>query len=105
MVNKSQSVLLSDVKVKGNLTEKEGITIDSEIDGDINADSVEINELANIKGNIKSTSAIISGKVRGNINSEKVHISSTGNVDGAITQKTLSIAEGATLKIRTETKK
>ena len=105
MGKKSQSVLLSDMKIKGNLTEKEGITVDSEIDGDITAENVEINELAHIKGNIKSTSAVISGKIRGNINSEKVHISSTGDVDGTINQKTLSIAEGATLKIRTETKK
>ena len=52
MGKKSQSVLLSDMKIKGNLTEKEGITVDSEIDGDINAENVEINELAHIKGNI-----------------------------------------------------
>ena len=105
MTNKSKSILLSDVKIKGNLTEKENISIDCEIEGNVYADNVEVNERANIKGNIKSTSAIVSGKVRGDINADKVHVSSSADVDGTISQKTLSIAEGATLKIKTETKK
>tara|TARA_B100001765_G_C19240930_1_gene222461 strand:+ start:18 stop:335 length:318 start_codon:yes stop_codon:yes gene_type:complete len=105
MANKNKSILLSDVKIKGNLTEKENIEIDSEIEGNINAENVEISERANIKGNIKSISAIVSGKVKGDINADKVHVSSSADVEGTISQKTLSIAEGATLKIKTETKK
>ena len=104
MATKSKSILLSNIKIKGNLTEKESILVDGEIDGNVKAEDVEIHENANIKGNIKSTNAVISGKIKGNVDAEKIHISSSADVDGIINQKTLSIAEGATLKIKTETK-
>jgi chromosome segregation ATPase len=35
--NKTKSVLVSDVKINGNITEKEGIIIDGEINGNVNA--------------------------------------------------------------------
>ena len=41
MVNKTKSVLVSDIKIKGNITEKESIIIDGEVNGNINADLVE----------------------------------------------------------------
>ena len=104
MLSRSKSTLLSDTKIKGNLTEKESIIIDSEIEGNISAEDVELHERADVKGNIKSTTSVISGKIKGNIESDKVHLTNTANVEGSINQKILSIAEGATLKIKTETK-
>ena len=104
MATKSKSVLLSNIKIKGNLTEKESIIVDGEIDGNISAEDVEIHENSDIKGNIKSNTVVISGKIKGNVDADKVHISSSADVEGVINQKTLSIAEGATLKIKTETK-
>jgi cytoskeletal protein CcmA (bactofilin family) len=47
----------------------------------------------------------LEGTVSGNIKSSKVHISGTGDIEGTIKQKTLSIDEGAKLKIKTETSK
>ena len=37
MANKTKSVLVSDVKINGNITEKESIIIDGEINGNVNA--------------------------------------------------------------------
>ena len=37
MANKTKSVLTSDVKIKGNITEKGSIIIDGEVEGNINA--------------------------------------------------------------------
>ena len=54
MVNKTKSVLVSDVKIKGNITEKESIIIDGEVNGNINAKLVETFENSNVKGNITS---------------------------------------------------
>ena len=105
MVNKTKSVLVSDVKIKGNITEKENIIIDGEVNGNINADFVETFENSNIKGNITSKNVFIGGKLKGNINSDRVHIRKTADVDGEIKQKILSIEEGSVLKIRTEIKK
>ena len=105
MVNKTKSVLVSDVKIKGNITEKENIIIDGEVNGNINAEFVETFENSNIKGNITSKNVFIGGKIKGDINSDKVHIRKTADVDGTIKQKTLSIEEGSILKIKTEIKK
>ena len=105
MVSKTKSVLVSDIKIKGNITEKESIIIDGEVNGNINADLVETFENSNIKGSITSQDAFIGGKLKGDINSDRVHIRKTADVEGSIKHKTLSIKEGSVLKIITETKK
>ena len=58
-----------------------------------------------INGNIYSSVSELEGTVNGDIKSPKVHISGTGDIEGTIKQKTLSIDEGAKLKIKTETSK
>jgi len=105
MDNKTKSSLRSDVKLKGNITEKEDIVIDAEVNGNINGEQVETYEYSNIKGNITSKNVLIGGKLKGDINADKVHIKKTADVEGLIKQKTLSIEEGSVLKIRTEIKK
>ena len=105
MVNKTKSALMSDIKIKGNITEKESIIIDGEVNGNINADLVETFENSNIKGNITSKDVFIGGKLKGDINSDRVHIRKTADVEGTIKHKTLSIEEGSLLTIKTEIKK
>ena len=105
MVDKNKSVLVSNVKVKGNITEKESVVIDAEVNGNINGELVETYENSNIRGNITSKNVLIGGKLKGDINSDKVHIKKTADVEGIIKQKTLSIEEGSDLKIKTEIKK
>ena len=99
------SILLSDVSIEGDLVEKDKIIIDAKISGDIKAEDVITHQNSNIKGNIKSKIASIGGKLKGNINSEKININKTADIDGVLNQKTLSIEEGAILKIKTETYK
>ena len=105
MVNKTKSILVSDVKIKGNITEKESIIIDGEINGNIDAELVETFENSNIKGNITSKNVFIGGKLKGDIDADHVHIQKTADVHGEIKQKTLSVEEGSVLKINTEIKK
>jgi len=105
MTDKDKSVIISDTKIKGNITEKKDIIIDGEINGNINAELVETYKNSNIKGNITSKNSLIGGKLKGDISSEKVHISKTAEVEGTIKQKTLSVEEGSVLKIKTEIKK
>ena len=105
MNEKNISVLVSDLKVKGNITEKKEIVIDAEINGNINAELIETYEHSNITGNVTSKNLLVGGKLKGNINADKVHINKNGDVEGEIKQKTLSIEEGAVLKIKTEVKK
>ena len=105
MVNKTQSVLFSDIKIKGNISEKESIIIYGKVTGNINAELVETFENSNIKGNITSKNTFIGGKFKGDINSDRVYIRKVADVEGSIKHKTLSIKEGSVLKIITETKK
>ena len=105
MANKTKSVLVSDVKIKGNITEKGSIVIDGEVNGNIDAELVETFKNSHITGNIKSKKAFIAGKLKGDINSDSVHIRKTADVDGTIKHKTLSIEEGSLLTIKTEIKK
>ena len=44
-------------------------------------------------------------KLEKNINSEKIKIKGTADIEGVLNQKTLTIEEGAVLKIKTETHK
>jgi len=105
MAEDKSSVLLSDVSIEGDLIEKDKIILDAKVSGDIKADEIETHLNSNIKGNISSKKANLGGKIKGNVNSEKINIKKTAEVEGVLNQKTLSIEEGASLKIKTETYK
>ena len=104
MVNKTQSVLFSNIKIKGNITTKESVIIYGKVTGNINAELVETFENSNIKGNIISKNTFIGGKFKGDINSDRVYIRKAADVEGSIKHKTLSIKEGSVLKIKAEKK-
>ena len=103
MAKDKTSILLSDVSIEGDLVEKDKIIIDAKINGDIKANEIETHTNSNIKGNIKSKNTALGGKLKGNINSDKINIKKTADVEGVLSQKTLSIEDGAILKIKTET--
>ena len=105
MVQEKTSILLSDVSIEGDLVEKDKIIIDAKVVGDIKAEEIITHSKSNISGNIKSKFASLGGKLKGNVNSDQVVIKKTANIEGVLNQKTLSIQEGAQLKIKTETYK
>ena len=105
MADEKTSILLSDVSIEGDLVEKDKIILDAKISGDIKAEDIETHPNSNIMGNIDSKVASLGGKIKGNINSDRINIKKTAEVDGVLNQKTLSIEEGATLKIKTQTYK
>ena len=104
MAEEKNSILLSDVSIEGNIVEKDKVVIDAKISGDIKADSIETHSNSNINGNISSKEASLGGKLKGNVNSDKIKIKRTGDIEGVLNQNTLSIEEGANLKIKAETK-
>ena len=105
MAENKISIILSDVSIEGDVVEKDRIILDAKISGDIKAEEIETHSNSNIKGNVKAKSATIGGKLKGNVSSDKINIKKTADIDGVLNQKTLSIEEGATLKIKTETYK
>ena len=105
MSKEKTSTLLSDVSIEGEVVEKDKIIIDAKISGDVKANEVITHSKSNILGNIKSKFASLGGKLKGNINSDQISIKKTADIEGVLNQKTLSIQEGAKLKIKTETYK
>ena len=105
MAEDKTSILLSDISVEGDLVEKDRIILDAKISGDIKAQVIETHSNSNIKGNIKSKSVSLGGKLVGNVNADQINIRKTADIDGVLNQKVLSIEEGATLKIKTQTYK
>ena len=105
MAEEKTSILLSDVSVEGEVIEKDKLIVDAKISGDIKTRELETHSNSNIKGNIKSKIASLGGKLLGNVSSDRIDIKKTADVEGVLNQKTLSIEEGANLKIKTETYK
>ena len=105
MAEEKTSILLSDVSIEGDLVEKDKIVIDAKVSGDIKAEDIETHSNSSIAGNITSKNASLGGKLKGNVNSDKINIKKTAEIEGVLNQKTLSIEEGANLKIKTETYK
>ena len=105
MAEEKTSILLADVSIEGDIVEKDKVIIDAKINGDIKAEDVVTHSNSNIKGNISSIKTSLGGKMKGNVSSDKINIRKTANVEGVLNQKSLSIEEGASLKIKTETYK
>ena len=105
MAEEKTSILLSDVSIEGDIVEKDKIVVDAKVNGNIKAEDIETYSNSNITGHIDSTSASLGGLMRGNINAEKIKIKGTADIEGVLNQKTLTIEEGAILKIKTETHK
>ena len=105
MTESKTSILLSDVSIEGDVVEKDKIILDAKVSGDIKAEEIITHSKSNLLGNIKSKIASLGGKLKGNVNSDKIIVKKTANIEGVLNQKTLSIHEGAQLKIKTETYK
>ena len=105
MSEEKTSILLSNVSIDGEVIEKDKIIVDAKINGDIKAEDIITHSKSNIIGNIKSKFASLGGKLKGNVSSDRIYIKKTANIEGVLNQKTLSVQEGAQLKIKTETYK
>ncbi len=103
MSDEKTSILLSDVSIEGEIVEKDKILIDAKITGNIKAEEIITHSKSNIVGNIKSKITSLGGKLKGNVISDQISIKKTANIEGVLNQKTLSIQEGARLKIKSET--
>tara|TARA_B100001996_G_scaffold274938_1_gene215672 strand:- start:701 stop:1018 length:318 start_codon:yes stop_codon:yes gene_type:complete len=105
MAEEKTSILLSDVSIEGDLVEKDKVILDAKITGDIKAEEVITHSKSNINGNISSKESSLGGKLKGNVISERIKIKRTAEIEGVLNQQSLSIEEGATLKIKAETTK
>ena len=100
------SVILRDTKLQGNITQRDSITIDGELIGDINkAEEIIVSENGKIKGNILADRNIeVLGRVVGDLTSDRIHLGSNSKIKGKLFHKSLVVDEGAQLEISASTK-
>ena len=95
----SASYIGQSMKIKGDLSSEENITIEGQLNGTINAsNSLTIGRDGNVSADITAKEVIILGKVKGNIlGSEKVTILPGGRFNGNLNAEKLVVTEGAFL--------
>ncbi len=86
------------VTITGTIKADNEVNIHGAIDGDIDCNSVTINQSGNVKGNVKTETMSVEGKVEGEINiNSLLHIKSQGSVSGKVFYGDIQIDEGGKL--------
>ncbi len=98
METQADTIIGTDVKIKGNLKNKGPVLVNGIVDGEISSEeSVTIGETAKVKGPVRAKSILVSGSIAGTVDaSEKLEVDPTGIITGDIKAKTLIVREGAT---------
>lgn len=93
----SSSYLGKTLKIKGEISSEEYLTVEGEVTGNINiTKTLTIGKEGYVDGEITAEVVKIDGKAKGSITaSEKLEISSRGNFHGNIKSEKLVIEEGA----------
>ena len=93
------------IRIKGEVTGKEDLFIDGQIDGklDLGAASVTIGPNGVIKADISARELIVRGRVNGKVSArERVQLWNTGHVEGEVQTDRLAIEDGAFLRGKVE---
>ena len=93
------SYLNSGASFKGILRSDRAIGIDGQLEGEIHTGAdVVVGREAEVKGDIKAQTVIVSGKVDGNITCSLLEIEQTAHVTGNLSPGQLLIAAGAVFR-------
>ncbi|EMH79899.1 Integral membrane protein CcmA involved in cell shape determination [alpha proteobacterium HIMB114] len=101
----SNSILLPDVELKGKITEKDDIILGCKFDGNIAAHKVNLSKTAEINGDINADEIEVNGKIKGSLAAKRVKIKRGCNFEGDVVGESISIEDGANIKIQALTKK
>ena len=102
--SRSQTLIAEGTRIEGKLYFPGAVKIEGEVSGEINTDNIlTIGRSGNVKSNIKTKSAVISGYFTGDMHvTESVEITSTGKFFGNLVQDSaqLAIEKGGIFKGR-----
>ncbi|HEX4842279.1 MAG TPA: polymer-forming cytoskeletal protein [Limnobacter sp.] len=96
-----QSLVGSDMVIKGDLRFKGGLRIDGEVDGNVFADEgskslLVISETGKVRGSVRVGHVVVSGAIEGPIDaSELLELHPSANVSGDVRYKALEMHPGA----------
>ena len=96
----SNTVIGTNLTIRGDITADENITIEGTVEGTIeSSNDVIIAPEGKVRADIRANTITIAGRVKGNIfATHKVDLSSTGQLEGNIQAPKLAIAESAMFK-------
>jgi cytoskeletal protein CcmA (bactofilin family) len=94
----SQSIITSDVEIKGSIKSAGSVQIDARLEGDLNCTGdTTVGHSANIKGSIVANSVSLEGTVNGTITAkDKIMMKSTTHITGDVKCKRLAVEDGVT---------
>jgi cytoskeletal protein CcmA (bactofilin family) len=91
----SASVIGADLIVTGSLQSNGEVTIEGELQGDIQCGSLVVGETARVQGNVIAEEVVIRGRVEGSVRGNRVSLQSTSHVEGDVFHRALAIEQGA----------
>lgn len=96
----SNTVIGTNLTIRGDITADENITIEGTVEGTIEStNDVIVAPEGRVRADIRANTITVSGKVKGNMfATNKVDLTSTGQLEGNIQAPKLAIAESAMFK-------
>jgi cytoskeletal protein CcmA (bactofilin family) len=95
---KSSLIIGEGATIKGEIKEENEITIQGNVDGDIDCKNLIIGKTGSVKGKIKADTLYVEGSVEGEINvKELLKMMSSSYISGKINYGSLQINEGGKL--------
>ena len=91
----SRSTLGSDLKIVGNLISKGELTIEGEVEGDVQAASVTVGRGAKLSGSVKAERVEVMGDIKGQVDAASVNFASSARMEGDVLHDSLSMEAGA----------
>ena len=83
--------------IEGNIKTNSVMNLEGEIKGDVQADTIVINQTGKIEGNIRCKTLNIAGGFSGTIVAEKISVAETAKLTGDLEYKTLAVDYGAVM--------
>ena len=91
----SPSVIGTDLTITGSLQSQGEVTVEGEIQGDIQCASLLVGDTAKITGNVVAEDVVVRGHVQGSIRGSRVTLQSSSHVEGDVYHKSIAIEQGA----------
>lgn len=95
------------IRIKGEVTAREPLTIAGQVDGSVTVEghAVTIAAGGQVTATVAADTIVVAGAVSGRLNAgARVVVRETASVDGDITAPSVSLADGATVHGRIETR-
>ena len=98
-IKENSSLIIGEgATIKGEIVEENEITVQGNVDGDIQCKDLIVGKTGSIKGKIKADTLYVEGSIEGEINIKEIlKMMSSSYVSGKITYGSLQINEGGKL--------